>query len=170
VQAILGSSNIIAAAIDRKLPHSPTKCPNTKVIQITFQNKNVNGPVITEDTSLCFNALNGLPGPYIKWFLSSIGTHGLEKMLTGFQDKTAYALCTFAYCGGSDDEILLFHGRTDGKIVAPRGPSNFGWDPCFMPDGFDLTYAEMEKSLKNSISHRYKAVQKLKEYLLSIEK
>eukprot|EP00529_Nitzschia_sp_RCC80_P001324 CAMPEP_0113517278 /NCGR_PEP_ID=MMETSP0014_2-20120614/42141_1 /TAXON_ID=2857 /ORGANISM="Nitzschia sp." /LENGTH=93 /DNA_ID=CAMNT_0000414399 /DNA_START=56 /DNA_END=333 /DNA_ORIENTATION=- /assembly_acc=CAM_ASM_000159 len=43
--------------------------------------KQVNGPVFTEDTSLCFNALNGLPGPYIKWFLESLGHDGLNRML-----------------------------------------------------------------------------------------
>lgn len=44
----------------------------------------IDGPVIVEDTSLCFNALNGLPGVYIKWFLSSLGHDGLNKMLDGF--------------------------------------------------------------------------------------
>lgn len=46
------------------------------------------GPVIVEDTSLCFNALNGLPGPYIKWFYESIGNTGLVRMLDGFEDKS----------------------------------------------------------------------------------
>jgi non-canonical purine NTP pyrophosphatase (RdgB/HAM1 family) len=62
---------------------------------------------------------------------------------------------------------VLFQGKTMGLIVAPRGPSNFGWDPCFEPDGFDQTYAEMTSELKNSISHRYKALDKLKQYLKS---
>lgn len=47
-----------------------------------------NGPVIVEDTSLCFNALNGLPGPYIKWFYEAIGNEGLVKLLDGHEDKT----------------------------------------------------------------------------------
>mmetsp|Transcript_17258 Transcript_17258/g.38297 ORF Transcript_17258/g.38297 Transcript_17258/m.38297 type:complete len:243 (-) Transcript_17258:371-1099(-) len=46
------------------------------------------GPVIVEDTSLCFNALNGLPGPYIKWFYEAVGNEGLAKMLEGYEDKT----------------------------------------------------------------------------------
>lgn len=45
----------------------------------------VNGPVITEDTSLCFNALKGLPGAYIKWFLEKLGHDGLNRMLDGFE-------------------------------------------------------------------------------------
>ena len=53
------------------------------------------GPLIIDDTSLCFNALAGLPGPYIKDFLQKLGHNGLYNMLKGFEDKTAYAQCIF---------------------------------------------------------------------------
>ena len=58
------------------------------------------------------------------------------------------------------------HTHTQGTIVPARGPPNFGWDPIFQPDGFDKTYAEMDSSLKNSISHRSKALSALKAHLL----
>ncbi|VDP90574.1 unnamed protein product [Echinostoma caproni] len=125
----------------------------------------VQGPVIIEDTALCFEALNGLPGPYIKSFLEALGPDGLPKLVAGFGDNRAYALCTFAFCEGPDQPVHLFVGRTDGQIVTPRGPRNFGWDPVFQPDGHQLTYAEMEKSVKNTISHRFKALSKLKQFL-----
>ena len=87
----------------------------------------VKGPVICEDTCLCFTAMHGLPGPYVKWFLDKLKPAGLYKMLQGFEDYSAYALCTFAYCEGNpSDPVLLFHGRQDGTIVAPRGPTDFG--------------------------------------------
>jgi inosine triphosphate pyrophosphatase len=54
-----------------------------------------------------------------------------------------------------------------GKIVEPRGSRDFGWDPVFQPEGHELTYAELDKSVKNEISHRSKAIEKLKEYLCS---
>lgn len=123
------------------------------------------GGVITEDTCLCFNALKGLPGPYIKWFLDKLGHEGLNTLLQGFEDKSAYALCTFAYCGGPDEEPLVFAGRTNGHIVPARGPPDFGWDPIFQPESYSETYAEMDKEVKNSISHRYRALSSLKEYL-----
>ncbi|KAJ3319186.1 hypothetical protein HDV06_006626 [Boothiomyces sp. JEL0866] len=123
----------------------------------------VQGPVIIEDTCLCFNALHELPGPYIKWFLESIGNQGLVKMLHGFDDKTAFAKCTFCYAD-VNQEPILFEGIVKGRIVEPRG-GNFGWDPIFLPDGFDQTFGEMDKSVKNTISHRYRALEKLKEYL-----
>eukprot|EP00516_Mucochytrium_quahogii_P002947 CAMPEP_0203759986 /NCGR_PEP_ID=MMETSP0098-20131031/13358_1 /ASSEMBLY_ACC=CAM_ASM_000208 /TAXON_ID=96639 /ORGANISM=" , Strain NY0313808BC1" /LENGTH=184 /DNA_ID=CAMNT_0050653365 /DNA_START=122 /DNA_END=676 /DNA_ORIENTATION=- len=125
----------------------------------------VNGPVMVEDTSLCFNALNGLPGVYIKWFLEKTGHQGLNNLLAAYEDKSAYAQCIFAYTDGPSSEVKTFVGRTPGRIVPARGPTAFGWDPVFQPDGFDLTYAEMEKEVKNTISHRYRALDKLREYL-----
>jgi len=131
--------------------------------------KEVEGPVICEDTCLCFNALKGLPGPYIKWFLDKLKPEGLYKMLSAYDDKTAYALCTFAYSSGnSEDDVILFRGQTDGQIVDPRGPRTFGWDPCFLPDGFDQTYAELDKDVKNSISHRGRALDKLREHFNTV--
>ena len=51
---------------------------------------------------------------------------GLHKLLAGFDDKSAYALCIFAYGEPKSKEVKLFLGRTDGKIVQPRGPNSFG--------------------------------------------
>jgi inosine triphosphate pyrophosphatase len=56
----------------------------------------------------------------------SIGAAQLHKMLEGFDDKSAQAVCTFGYCEGPGHEPVLFQGRTDGKLVASRGPTNFG--------------------------------------------
>ncbi|KAL4125090.1 hypothetical protein PRIC2_008679 [Phytophthora ramorum] len=127
--------------------------------------KQVQGAVLVEDTSLCFNALKGLPGPYIKWFLEKTGHDGLNNMLAAYEDKSAYAQCIFAYApAGAEPQVFI--GQTHGKIVPARGPATFGWDPVFQPDGFDQTYAEMEKATKNQISHRYKALEALKTHLV----
>ncbi|PSC67711.1 inosine triphosphate pyrophosphatase [Micractinium conductrix] len=123
-------------------------------------------PVMVEDTCLCFNALQGLPGPYIKWFLQKLGHEGLNRLLAGWEDKSAYAQCTFAYSAGPGSEPLVFVGRTEGRIVLARGPHDFGWDPIFEPDGFGQTYAEMDKEIKNGISHRFRALDKLRTHLL----
>ncbi|KAG1065832.1 hypothetical protein G6F42_026759 [Rhizopus arrhizus] len=85
-------------------------------------------------------------------------------MLDGFDDRSAYALCTFGYCEGPGHEPIIFEGRTNGKIVAARGPGTFGWDAIFQPDGFDETYAQLDKDIKNGISHRGKALDVLKKY------
>ena len=62
--------------------------------------KRIPGACLVEDTSLCFNALNGLPGPYIKWFVESLGNEGLSKLLYGFDDKSAYAQCVVSFSPG----------------------------------------------------------------------
>ena len=133
--------------------------------------KEIGGPVITEDTSLCFNALNGMPGPYIKWFLDKLGHEGLNSMLAGFDDKSAYAQTVVAYCEGPGMEVKLFDGRTAGRIVPARGAKDFGWDPIFEcgegneGESKGVTYAEMDKLVKNKVSHRGKAFEMLKDWI-----
>ncbi|XP_074174385.1 inosine triphosphate pyrophosphatase isoform X3 [Rhinolophus sinicus] len=141
------------------------ECRSTRESLMRFPYRSVQGPVLVEDTCLCFNALGGLPGPYIKWFLEKLKPEGLHQLLAGFEDKSAYALCTFALSTGDPSEpVRLFRGRTSGQIVVPRGCRDFGWDPCFQPDGYEQTYAEMPKAEKNAISHRFRALRELQEY------
>ena len=94
--------------------------------------KNLEGPVLVEDTSLCFNAYGGLPGPYIKYFLKAIKQEGLYKMACAFKNHSAYAQSIFGLQKNKQTEPHLFIGKTDGEIVSPRGTKNFGlsgWDP-----------------------------------------
>jgi inosine triphosphate pyrophosphatase len=123
------------------------------------------GPVIVEDTSLCFNALGGLPGVYIKWFLDKTGHEGLNNIITAYSDKSGYAQCIFSFSAGPGADVETFVGRCSGTIVPARGPKDFGWDPIFQPDTFDKTFAELDKDTKNAISHRSKSVALLKAFL-----
>lgn len=125
----------------------------------------VEGPILIEDTSLSFNALGGLPGPYIKWFLSKLGLDGLNQMLVGFEDHSAIARCIFVYCAGAGHEAQLCIGETKGKIVPPRGSTAFGWDAVFEEESTGLTYGEMTLAQKNLVSHRSRALTILKEVL-----
>ena len=130
--------------------------------------KNLEGPILVEDTSLCFNAYGGLPGPYIKYFLKAIKQEGLYKMACAFEDHSAYAQSIFGLQKNEKSEPQLFIGRTEGEIVSPRGQKNFGlsgWDPCFKPNCDNKTYAEMEEDEKNKISHRGKSTKALIDYL-----
>ncbi|CAF9936740.1 MAG: nucleoside triphosphate pyrophosphohydrolase ham1 [Heterodermia speciosa] len=123
----------------------------------------IQGPVLVEDTCLCFNAFKELPGPYIKWFLQTLGHEGLNNLLVAYEDKSAQAVCTFAYCEGPEHDPIIFEGRITGKIVPARGPADFGWDAVFEFDG--ETFAEMDKQKKNKLSHRAIALGKLKKWL-----
>ncbi|KEZ40250.1 hypothetical protein SAPIO_CDS8744 [Scedosporium apiospermum] len=119
----------------------------------------LNSPVLVEDTALCFNALNGLPGPYIKWFLRDLGNEGLSKLLAGFPDKSAEAYHLEA--------LKISVGFNNNIASLPRDinvtPST-GWDPCFEHKG--QTYAEMRPEEKNKISHRALALGKLQEWFV----
>lgn len=122
------------------------------------------GDFIIEDTSLYLECLNGLPGPLIKWFLATVGNDGLAEIALKFDNNRAEAKTIIGYAK-NHDEIYFFEGAVAGKIVKPRGETNFGWDPIFMPDGYDKTFAEMGKEEKNKISMRRMALNKLKEFL-----
>lgn len=124
--------------------------------------KLVNGPVMVEDTSLGFDAFGGLPGPYVKYFLDSIGPEGLHKMLMGWENKNASAACRIGFCESPSSVPIIFKGIVKGSIVEPRGSTGFGFDYCFQPEGLSLTFAQMEMESKNKLSHRYLAVQAMK--------
>lgn len=167
VQQILSSDDkiqIVSAKLD--LPELQGDPCEIAIEKCKLAAKMVEGPVFVEDTSLCFNSLNGLPGPYIKWFLEKCGHDGLNRMLNGFDDRSAYAQTVIAFTQGDNDEIHVFDGRTDGIIVEARGSLDFGWDPIFQPfEGGGFTYAEMKKEKKNEISHRARAFAKFQEFL-----
>lgn len=67
---------------------------------------------ITEDTALCFDVMGELPGPYIKWFMEELGHEGLNRMLAGWEEKGARAVCTIAYAESPESEPILFQGMT----------------------------------------------------------
>lgn len=156
---------IISQSID--LPELQGTPEEVAVEKCTVAAAQVNGPVIIEDTSLCFKALGGLPGVYIRHFYDKIGNDGLCKLLSAFDDKSAYAQCIFAFTRGPGEPIILFTGTTHGKIVSPRGEDGFAWDNIFefTQNNESLTFAEMTPDVKNEVSHRKKALTGLCSFL-----
>ena len=122
------------------------------------------GEFIVEDTSLRFYCLKGLPGPLIKWFLKTVGNNGLAEIAEKLGDDRAEAKTIIGYARNRE-KIYFFEGAIKGKIVKPKGKSDFGWDPIFLPDGYEKTFAEMSHEEKNKISMRRKALNKLSEFL-----
>ena len=142
----------------------PKKILEYKLEEAKKYKPNIN--LMVEDLSLEINGMNGLPGPLIKWFLKSVGKEGVWKLAKMFGNQEAVARLTVGFCN-KDGENKYFEGIVKGKIVEPRGNSDFGWDPIFQPEGYTETYAEMGTGEKNKISHRKIALEKLKEYLKS---
>jgi non-canonical purine NTP pyrophosphatase (RdgB/HAM1 family) len=118
-------------------------------------------PVLVEDSGLVFKAWNGLPGPFIKWFETSVGCQGLLKMIEGFENRQALAVCFVAIFDGK--EIIIGKGEVRGEIASSiHGENGFGWDVIFVPEGHKKTFAEMASNEKNLISHRRLAFEDLK--------
>ena len=117
-------------------------------------------PVLVEDISLRFQALGKLPGPLIKWFLLELGNDGLAKLVDAYSSRAALAEVAFAYYDGQ--EVQQFRGRVEGSVAPkPRGEQGFGWDPIFIPEGSQLTWAEMSKKEQVQTSVRRLALAEL---------
>lgn len=124
-------------------------------------------PVLVDDVSLGFNALNGLPGTFVKMFLDTIGTEGLPKLLMAHKDKSAVANVLFGYYDGKD--VKIFEGTVTGTVVESRGDlkalEGHGWNSIFEVEGTGKTFAEMNAAEVAEYSPRAKAVKKLKKFL-----
>lgn len=123
-----------------------------------------------DDTGLMVDALNGEPGVYSARYAgdnhdSAANMALLLKKMEDKDDRHAHFSTVIALASGY--EMKFFEGRVDGEIMRkPSGSEGFGYDPIFRPDGYSATFAEMDASEKNSISHRGRAMAKLIEYLM----
>jgi len=162
-KAILAAHGIEVEHVSMDLPEIQADPAEIAKNKARIASEKTGKACFVDDTALCFNALNGLPGEYIKFFAEKLGLVNLVKLLDGFEDKTAKAMAVVAYCE-PEKEPKVFEGIVDGKIVSPRG-DRFVWDPIFQPDGFEETYAEMTQEQKNEISHRKKAMDKFVKFL-----
>jgi len=126
--------------------------------------KELKKPVFTEDTGLFIESLNGFPGTYSGWVQKKLGCRGILRLLKGETDRSAAFQTSIAFHDGKG--IRSFDGICKGKIADNEiGESGFGYDPIFMPEGHPQTFAQ-NIELKNKLSHRYKTLSKLSEFLL----
>ncbi|MBQ2779194.1 MAG: non-canonical purine NTP diphosphatase [Bacteroidaceae bacterium] len=122
-----------------------------------------------DDTGLEVEALGGAPGVYSARYAgeghdSEANMNKLLENLTGENNRSAQFRTVIALI--IDGEEKLFNGIVKGEITREkRGASGFGYDPIFVPEGYKESFAQMESSKKNSISHRYRATKQLSDYL-----
>jgi inosine triphosphate pyrophosphatase len=120
-------------------------------------------PVIVEDVSASLSCLNGLPGPFVKYFEIKLGEGALYKLALPYDDKNALIRCDVAFFDGQ--KLLFSYGEIKGKVVSLRGDHGFGFDKVFMPDSGSQTFGEMGIEEKDHISHRSQAVKSLVQQL-----
>lgn len=126
-------------------------------------------PSLADDTGLEVHYLNGAPGLYSARYAGENATYAdnCRKLLAELRGVTpnrrgAQFRCVLALAGWGPEDLLV-EGRCPGVITeSERGANGFGYDPLFLPDGFDTTYAEMDDATKNRISHRGLAARKMK--------
>jgi len=121
-------------------------------------------PALCEDVSLVFDAWKGLPWPQIKWFIQTVGREGVLQMLSSFENRKAKAICCVGWYDGQKAHHVL--GVCEGSIAQTvRWVTDFGFDPIFIPEGYDQTFVEMPREIKNQVSHRYLAWKQVKDLI-----
>lgn len=132
---------------------------------------------LADDSGLSIAALGGEPGVFsARWAgpdkdfvrAAEVIEHKLRiaREAQGFAfNRRAWFTCALAVAW-PEGHAVVFEGRIDGEIVAPRGNMGFGYDPIFQPDGYDTTFAEMTAEAKDVVSHRHLAFEQLKAALL----
>lgn len=118
-----------------------------------------------EDVALEMEALGGLPGPYVKWFINANSLEHIAKLASEMNQSRATAKAVLGLKVSSEISPIVLVGEVSGQIVSPRGDSSFGFDNIFQPDGSMKTFGEMTKSEKHQYSHRGRAIAKLQEFL-----
>lgn len=133
--------------------------------------KLVNMPCLADDSGLCVDALNGAPGVYSARYAPNRDfDKGMEKLLAEMEkspnkSRNAHFSCVISLAW-PDGQYKVFAGQVDGKIAFHKmGAGGFGYDPLFVPEGFTSSFAQMSQEEKNKISHRGRAVEKLKDFL-----
>jgi XTP/dITP diphosphohydrolase len=122
-------------------------------------------PSLADDSGLVVPALGGAPGIYsARWAGPAKDFHvAMERVQRelGEKDRNAHFVAVLALAW-PDGEIASFHGEVHGHLTwPPRGERGFGYDPIFIPDGYDETFGEIDPDLKHRISHRARAFEKL---------
>jgi non-canonical purine NTP pyrophosphatase (RdgB/HAM1 family) len=122
--------------------------------------RRVGRPLVVEEAGLGLAAMNGFPGPLVKWMLDAVGAEGIARAAASLGDTAAVACCALLWTDG--ERRIVACGETAGRLVLPpRGGNGFGWDPVFLPDvgadGETRTFGELAGAEKDAVSHRGRA-------------
>ncbi|MBQ5635594.1 MAG: RdgB/HAM1 family non-canonical purine NTP pyrophosphatase [Alistipes sp.] len=173
VQALLGDAfslvTLRACGITEDIPETAPTLEGNALQKARYVYEHTGKSCFADDTGLEVDALGGAPGVHSARYATDghdfaannrLLLHNLEAESNRKANfRTVIALIL-------DGEEFLFEGRVDGTITTtPSGNGGFGYDPLFVPEGYDITFADMSAEEKNAISHRGRAVAKLVEFL-----
>lgn len=173
VRDIIGSGVEILSLADincnEDIPETADTLDGNALIKARYIYEKYNVNCFADDTGLEVDALDGAPGVYSARYAgdghdSEANMRKLLENLTGKNNRNAQFRTVIALI--IDGEEKLFNGIVKGTITEEkRGDSGFGYDPIFVPEGYSESFAQMDSSTKNSISHRYRATKQLSDYL-----
>jgi len=116
-------------------------------------------PLMIDDSGLFIDALKGFPGVYSSYVFRTVGCEGILKLMKGVEDRSARFECCMGFmlpCSGPK----VVKGISKGSIAQKMaGKGGFGYDPVFVPEGYSKTFAQLDISEKNKISHRGRAIE-----------
>ncbi|MFV0483252.1 MAG: non-canonical purine NTP diphosphatase [Bacteroidales bacterium] len=175
LQQIVGTKIEIVSLADigctEEIPETQPTIKGNALQKARYVKDNYGLDCFADDTGLEINALNGEPGVYSARYAgeqksAKDNINLVLQKLDGLRDRKARFVTMIALVLGTKE--YLFEGEVKGEIITEcHGQNGFGYDPVFRPDGYDLTFAEMDKDTKNKISHRGRATQKLLQFLMS---
>ena len=157
------------AGIAEEIPETGNTLEENVFLKANFVYRKTNSPCFADDTGLFVDALNGEPGVFSARFAGENCTShdNIVKLISLMKNKTnRSAHFKTVICLVKNGTGNYFEGVISGSIShEPRGTNGFGYDSVFIPEGYSKTFAELEPEEKNSLSHRAKAVKKMKEFL-----
>lgn len=152
-----------------EIPETGTTLEENALIKARWVKEKYGYNCFADDTGLEVEALGGAPGVYSARYAgeecdSQANMLKLLENLTGKSNRNAQFRTVIALI--IENKEILFDGVVKGVISEKKmGDAGFGYDPIFIPDGYGMSFAQMESRLKNSISHRYRATEKLNDYI-----
>lgn len=178
VQAVLGPAYELVTPRDcgvtEEIPETQPTLEGNALQKARYLRERTGLDCFADDTGLEVAALGGAPGVRSARYATdghdfAANNRLLLTNLRGAADRRARFRTVVALLRGGEEH--LFEGIVEGRIIErERGCEGFGYDPLFVPDGFDRTFAEMSAAEKNAVSHRARAVRKLVDYLHGLEK
>lgn len=151
------------------IPETSDTIPGNALLKAKYVNEHYQMNCFADDTGLEIEALGGAPGVYSARYAGEDKNSeaNMQKVLSGLHEKSnrnAQFRTVIALIYNNKE--YLFEGVVKGKIIKEkRGNAGFGYDPIFVPEGYDQTFAELGEDIKNKISHRAIAVNKLCDFL-----
>jgi XTP/dITP diphosphohydrolase len=173
IRSILSASYMIVSldeiGCSEDIPETADTLEGNALLKAQYIKTHYGYDCFADDTGLEVRALNNAPGVYSARYAgeSKDSKANMRKVLRELEnqtDRSARFRTVIALIIGEKE--YLFEGLAQGKLIEEaQGNAGFGYDPIFVPEGYEETFAEMKADIKNKISHRAKAVEKLKEFL-----